>query len=153
MTTSAEPTARYIKALVFRMGEQEYCVDILRVREIRGWTPATPLPHGPHFLRGVVNLRGVVLPVIDFSALLNCRPLEPNSRSAIIVLEYGGCLFGLLVDGVSDVLDIELDVIQPTPEIASTSEQFVTGIVALEKRMISVVSLEHLATHGKREAA
>lgn len=142
-----------LKVLVYRMGNQEFCIDIMRVREIRGWSQATPLPHAPSYVLGVVNLRGTVLPIIDFARLLGFAPLEPTSRSAIIVIEYAGVLFGLLVDGVSEVLDLNENLIQTTPPIAAdTSKMFVAGVAAIDQRMISVVSLDAITPRSKEVA-
>lgn len=146
--------SQILKVLVYRMGTQEFCIDIMRVREIRGWSPATPLPHAPNFVLGVVNLRGTVLPIINFATLLGFASLEPTSRSAIIVIEHEGVLFGLLVDGVSEVLDLDEEWIQPTPAIAAdTSKMFVAGVAAIESRMISVVAMDAITPHGKRALA
>lgn len=142
-----------LKVLVYRMGNQEFCIDIMRVREIRGWSQATPLPHAPSYVLGVVNLRGTVLPIIDFARLLGFAPLEPTSRSAIIVIEHARVLFGLLVDGVSEVLDLNENLIQTTPPIAAdTSKMFVAGVAAIDHRMISVVSLDAITPRSKEVA-
>src|SRR5271154_6319473 len=90
--------------ITFRIGQQYYCVDIMSVREIRGWTPATSLPRAPGFVRGVINLRGVVLPVIDLSDRLGFAPAEPSPRHVIIVAQTGRQVIGLLVDAVSDII-------------------------------------------------
>src|SRR4051794_27772643 len=102
----------------FRVGSQEFCVDIMDVREIRGWTLATPLPHSPDFVRGVINLRGAVLPIVDLSARLGLGITETTARSVIIVTRMGERTVGLLVDAVSDILTATQDVIQPTPDVA-----------------------------------
>ena len=88
----------------FRIGAQEFCVDIMAVREIRGWTPATPLPQAPSYVRGVINLRGAVLPIVDLSARLGLGDTEPSVRNVIIVVRIGTRLVGLLVDAVSEIL-------------------------------------------------
>src|ERR1700761_921058 len=82
----------------FRVGEQEYCVDIMAVREIRGWTPATALPQTPSYVCGVINLRGAVLPIIDLNCRLGGGRVEPSARNVIIVTHIGARLVGLLVD-------------------------------------------------------
>ena len=91
----------------------------MSVREIRGWTPATPMPHAPSYVLGVINLRGAVLPIIDLSARLGMKPAEPTARHVIIVAQVKRKIVGLLVDAVSDILTINDDNIQPTPEISS----------------------------------
>jgi purine-binding chemotaxis protein CheW len=128
--------------ITFLVGAQEFCVDVMSVREIRVWMPVTPLVHAPSFVRGMLNLRGAVLPIIDFSARLGLPPTEPSSRHAILVVEIANQMVGLLVEGVSEILTISQDMIQPTPDVASqTAKDFVSGIVAIDKRMISLISL------------
>lgn len=129
----------------FRVDDQEFCLDIMAVREIRGWTPATPLPHSPAYVRGVINLRGAVLPIIDLKARLGLGDSETNARSVIIVVQIGQRLVGLLVDAVSEILATALSSVQPTPSISSEgTTQFVRGILAVEGRMVSWISLEHV---------
>ena len=92
--------------IAFRIGDQEFCVNIMSVREIRGWTPATPMPHSPSYMKGVLNLRGAVLPIIDLSARLGMRPTEPSPRHVIIVAQVNRKVVGLLVEAVSDILTV-----------------------------------------------
>ncbi len=129
----------------FRIDEQEFCLDIMAVREIRGWTAATPLPHSPSYVRGVINLRGAVLPIIDLKARLGLGLLEPNARSVIIVVHIGNRLVGLLVDAVSEILAAEGASIQPTPNVGcDTVSRFVRGIIASEGRMISWIAIDDI---------
>jgi len=138
----------------FRVGVQEFCVDIMAVREIRGWTVATALPRSPGFVRGVINLRGAVLPIVDLAARLGFDSAEPTARHVIIVAQIGSQTVGLLVDAVSDILTVTDDVIQPTPEVASdTAKTFVRGLLAIEGRMISLIGLERLLPDLDLEAA
>lgn len=142
------------KLVAFRVGAQEFCVDIMSVREIRGWTPATALPQSPEYVRGVINLRGAVLPIVDLAARLGFPPAEPNARHVIIVAQVGRQIVGLLVDAVSDILSVTEEVVQPTPDVASEmAKQFVTGVIALEGRMISLITLNKLLPAFEREAA
>ena len=120
--------------IAFRLGGQEFCVDIMSVRDIRGWTPTTPLPHSPEYVKGVINLRGSVLPVIDLAARLGFRSTEPTARHVIIVTQVGNQSVGLLVDAVSDILTITSDTIQPTPDVASElARAFMKGVLAIEE--------------------
>jgi purine-binding chemotaxis protein CheW len=140
--------------IAFRIGAQEFCVDIMSVREIRGWTKATPLPHSPGFVYGVVNLRGAVLPVVDLAARLGFPPAEPTARHVIIVAQIGAQTVGLLVDAVSDILTVTGDLVQPAPDVASEmAKTFVRGVLAIEQRMISLISLDHVLFEGERDAA
>ena len=128
--------------LAYRVGDEEYAVDIMSVREIRGWTPATPLPHAPHFVTGVINLRGAVLPIVDLSARLGFSEIEPNTRSVTIVMQFGEQAIGVLVDAVSDIFTVARADIQPPPEVTqSTGEGFISGLVIVKKRMIRLVDL------------
>ena len=138
----------------FRIGSQEFCVDIMSVREIRGWTPATPLPHSPGFVRGVINLRGAVLSIVDLAARLGLKETEPSARHVIIVAQVGNQVVGLLVDAVSDILTVTGDSIQPTPDVASDmARSFVRGVLAIDGRMISLITLDQVLPPAEREAA
>ena len=138
----------------FRIGAQEFCVDIMEVREIRGWTPATALPQAPVFVRGVINLRGAVLPIVDLGARLGLGTADPTARHVIIVAQVQNQIVGLLVDAVSDILTVTDDVIQPTPDVASdTAKTFVRGLLAIDGRMISLIGLERVLPDLDLEAA
>src|ERR1700743_1463898 len=92
--------------ITFRSGEQDFGADIMAIREIRGWTETTPLPHAPEYVRGVINLRGVVLPVIDLNARLGRGPTAADIKHVIVVVEAANRTIGLLVDAVSDILAV-----------------------------------------------
>jgi len=140
--------------IAFMIGQQEFCVDIMSVREIRGWTPATPLPHAQKFMRGVINLRGSVLPIIDLSARLGFGMTVPEARHVIIVVRTGAQEVGLLVDAVCDILSVTDDMVQPTPNVASDAvRSFVRGILAVEGRMIGMIGLERILPGEEAEAA
>ncbi|MBG1233216.1 chemotaxis protein CheW [Aestuariivirga litoralis] len=140
--------------IVFMVGEMEFCVDIIQVREIRGWTPATPVPHSPPFVIGVINLRGTVLPVIDLPARLAKGKSEPSARHAVIVVQDQDRMTGLLVDMVSDIISVDAALIHPTPDVSSAvARSFVSGIVTLEGRMISLLSLQDVLPSHERKAA
>jgi purine-binding chemotaxis protein CheW len=150
-TSSAPKT---IELMAFRIGAQEFCVDIVSVREIRGWTPATALPHSPAFVRGVINLRGAVLPIVDLAARLGLPAIEANSRNVVIVAQIGRQIVGLLVDAVSEILTVAEEAIQPTPDVASEmAKTFVRGVLAMQGRMISLIALDDLLPKSQRDAA
>src|SRR3954471_15021690 len=129
----------------FRIGAQEFCVDIMAVREIRGWTAATALPQSPSFVRGVINLRGAVLPIVDLAARLGFEGSEVSDRHVIIVAQIGEQIVGLLVDAVSDILSVTHEVTQPTPDVGSdTAKTFVRGLLAIDGRMISLIGLDRV---------
>jgi purine-binding chemotaxis protein CheW len=151
---SATHTAAGVELMAFRIGCQEFCVDIGSVREIRGWTPATALPHSPAFVRGVINLRGVVLPIVDLAVRLGLPSIEPTSRHVIIVSQIGKQIVGLLVDSVSEILTITADLIQPTPDVATEmAKTFVRGVLAVDDRMISLIALDEILPKTLRDAA
>lgn len=138
----------------FRIGEQEYAVDIMSVREIRGWTTATPLPQTPDYMRGVINLRGAVLPIMDLAARLGLPVNALSARSVIIVVKVGERMIGLLVDAVSDILSVTADLIQPTPDVACDKvRSFVKGLISMDGRMISEIALERLLPEPESLAA
>lgn len=135
-----------VKELIaFRIGGQEFCVDVTSIREIRGWTTATALPQTPHFVRGVINLRGMVLAIVDLAIRLGFPPSEPTARHAIIVAQIGTQVVGLLVEGVSDIFTVPEANIQPTPDVASDlAKQFVRGVIPLDGRMIALLSINSI---------
>lgn len=152
MTEVTNAAAREL--IAFRIGEQEFCVDIMSVREIRGWTPATPLPRAPGFMKGVINLRGAVLPIIDLGARFGLRTSEPSERHVIMVAHIGGRMVGLLVDAVSDIIQLTDEALQPTPDVASDQvKSFVKGLFALDGRLISLIELDRIIPEVEAEAA
>ncbi|OYX58883.1 MAG: chemotaxis protein CheW [Brevundimonas subvibrioides] len=152
MTEATNAAAREL--IAFRIGEQEFCVDIMCVREIRGWTPATPLPRAPVCMKGVINLRGAVLPIIDLGARFGLRTSEPSERHVIMVAHIGGRMVGLLVDAVSDIIQLTDEALQPTPDVASEQvKSFVKGLFALEGRLISLIELDRIVPEVEAEAA
>ena len=143
--TSVNRSGKVSELIAFNIGEQQFCLCTSSVREIRGWTPATPLPHAPEFVLGVVNLRGVVLPIVDLAVRLGSPPTQPTARHAIIVVEVGSQVAGLLVDGVSDIFTAEDSQIQPTPEIAAeTAKLYLRGVIATDGRLIGVIDIANL---------
>jgi purine-binding chemotaxis protein CheW len=142
------------EVIVFRIGVQEFCVDIMSVREIRGWTPATVLPRSPSYVRGVINLRGAVLPIIDLAARLEFSAATATTRHVIVVVQIADQVVGLLVDAVSDILTLNESQVQPTPAVASESARaFVCGLIALEGRMVNLLRLDNVLADVRAEAA
>ena len=154
MKEAADSAREGSELISFRIGEQEFCVDIMAVREIRGWTPATPVPHSPQFVRGVINLRGAVLPVIDLADRLGLGVAVESARHVIIVVQIGARIVGLLVDAVCDILSTADHVLQRTPDLTGDQMQnFVRGLIALEGRMISLIDLNLVLEQAQAEAA
>jgi purine-binding chemotaxis protein CheW len=142
---SATQSSGVVKLLTMHLGEQEFCVDIMKVREIRGWSPTTFLPQSPPYVLGVVNLRGTVIPVIDLAVRLGLSRPEPSARDAIVVTQIRDQLVGLLVQGVTDMIELDSNQVQATPEAASDGGlAYVEGLLALEKRLVAVLSLDQV---------
>jgi len=115
--------------LTFRLGAEEYGIDILRVQEIRSYEAPTRIANAPSFIKGVVNLRGVIVPIIDLRLKLGCDSAEYNTFTVVVVLNVKGRVVGAVVDSVSDVLELNKDQIKPSPELnSSVDANFITGI-------------------------
>lgn len=153
-TENTTKSSGELELLSFRLGEQEYSVDIMSVREIRGWTRATPLPHTPPHVRGVINLRGTVLPVVDLSVRLGMAPVEGAARNVIIVVQVGAQSVGLLVDAVSDILALPRSDLQPPPDFsADAGASFIEALTIIDGRMIRVLDLGSVLPDETSEAA
>jgi purine-binding chemotaxis protein CheW len=139
--------------LTFRLGEEEYGIDILRVQEIRSYEQPTRIANAPAFIKGVVNLRGVIVPIVDLRMKLGCDSAEYNTFTVVIVLNVKGRVVGAVVDSVSDVLELSRDTIKPAPEMSSAVDAgFITGIGAVKngtgddasERMLILMDIESL---------
>jgi purine-binding chemotaxis protein CheW len=131
--------------LTFRLGSEEYGIDILRVQEIRSYEAPTRIANAPSFIKGVVNLRGVIVPVVDLRIKLNCDKVEYNGFTVVIVLNVHGRVVGAVVDSVSDVLELSQDLIKPAPEMhTSVDTSFITGIASVGERMLILMDIEAL---------
>ena len=132
--------------LTFRLGAEEYGIDILRVQEIRSFEEPTRIANSPPHIKGVVNLRGVIVPVVDLRIKLNCDKVEYNSFTVVIVLNVKGRVVGAVVDSVSDVLELSQSEIRPAPDMASGSVDtaFITGIASVGERMLILMDIELL---------
>ncbi|MFT8370982.1 MULTISPECIES: chemotaxis protein CheW [Acetobacter] len=139
MTDEAGADAKLVKMIVFAVGDQEYCIPILSVREIRGFEKTTALPFAPHYVCGAINLRGIILTVIDLAVYLNVEPQADNPRRVVIIVESrNGTVCGLLVDRVIDMADVNLSDIQAVAEEDSS----LSGLVMIADRMVGVLRLE-----------
>lgn len=140
---SAQGSAEF---LTFRLGAEEYGIDILRVQEIRSFEEPTRIANSPPFIKGVVNLRGVIVPVVDLRIKLGCDLVEYNSFTVVIVLNVKGRVVGAVVDSVSDVLELKREEIKPAPEMSSSSVDtaFITGIASVGERMLILMDIEAL---------
>ena len=131
--------------ITFTLGAEEYGIDIMVVREIKGWTDTTMIPNAPAHVRGVINLRGVIVPIFDLRARFGVGLTVPTSMHVVIIVAAGTRTVGLLVDTVSDIISVNPKAIRPVPEMGlPTEDQFLDGLVAIENRMVTLVSLAGL---------
>ncbi|MGO9359866.1 MAG: chemotaxis protein CheW [Xanthobacteraceae bacterium] len=143
--------------ITFTIDAEEYGIDIMVVREIKGWAHTTMIPNAPTHVRGVINLRGIIVPIFDLRARFGMGLTVPTSMHVVIIVAAGTRTIGLLVDTVSDIISVDPKAIRPVPEMGLPSEeQFLEGLVAMENRMVTLVSLAGLfdanVTSSKRNA-
>ncbi|MDR3511549.1 MAG: chemotaxis protein CheW [Caulobacteraceae bacterium] len=154
MTRIEGPDAGSLELISFEIGGQTFCIDISDVREIRGWTQSTPMPQAPSYIMGLINLRGVIMPVVDLRSRLGLGATEASSRHVIIVVQHEAGLAGLLVDAVQETFTIDPGALQPPPAIGVSAEQpFVDAIIPLEGRMLSRLVVAALLPAETRAAA
>ncbi|MFP4327269.1 MAG: chemotaxis protein CheW [Paracoccaceae bacterium] len=126
----------------FRVTGQDFCIDIGFVREIRGWSPTTVLPHAPDYVMGLMNLRGNVIPVIDLSHRLGLGRTEPSQRHVIVITNDGSGTVGLLVEAVSDIMSVPCDELKQPPDVAASSAPaFLEGVFIIDDKLIRVLDL------------
>lgn len=126
----------------FAIGDQGFCFDIRYVLEIRGWTPTTILPHAPSYVKGLMNLRGTVLPVVDLSMRLGLGPTDPSPRHVIIIVRIGEQTVGFLVESVADILTIKEEDMKPTPDVTGNeSKSFIRGVFAIGDQLIRSIDV------------
>ena len=152
-TAAATRTAQGGEFLTFRLGAEEYGIDILRVQEIRSYEQPTRIANAPLFVKGVVNLRGVIVPIIDLRLKLCCETADYNTFTVVVVLNVRGRVVGAVVDSVSDVLELSAQQIKPSPELhSSVDADFITGIGTIKSgqgegerdRMLILMDIEGL---------
>jgi len=131
--------------LTFRLGEEEYGIDILKVQEIRGYEQPTRIANAPSFIKGVVNLRGVLVPIVDMRLKFGLGSAEYNDFTVVIILNLGARVVGMVVDSVSDVMELSPEQIRDTPEIDSVVDSsYITGLGTLNERMLILIAIEKL---------
>lgn len=139
---SESSTRQYIS---FTIGDEEYGVDIMAIREIKGWTATTELPNTPPFIRGVINLRGAIVPILDLRARFTGARTEASARHVIIVVAVGTRVAGVLVDAVADIITVATSDIQPVPQLDhGAAAGFLAGLVTVEGRMVALLDLERV---------
>lgn len=128
-----------------RIGEQQFALDIMAVREIRGWSASTPVPHAPSYVVGMINLRGVVLAVVDLGARLGLGVCQPDSSSVVVVAHINGVPVGLLVDAVCDIIQVTEDMVQPPPGVGTDEvREFVQGIISTDDGIVTLLCLDQV---------
>lgn len=138
--------------LVFSLGEEEYAVDILKVQEIRGYENVTRIANAPDFIKGVTNLRGVIVPIVDLRIKFHLDKVEYGGLTVVIVVNVEDRVVGIVVDGVSDVMTLTPEQIKPAPEFGVTlSSDFLSGLGSLDDRMLVIVDIDKLLTSDEME--
>ncbi|TWG84122.1 purine-binding chemotaxis protein CheW [Cupriavidus gilardii J11] len=138
--------------LVFTLGSEEYGIDILKVQEIRGYDGVTRIANAPDFIKGVTNLRGVIVPIVDLRIKFRLGNVKYDHQTVVIILNVAGRVVGIVVDGVSDVLTLTGDAIKPAPEFGvSVSTEHVTGLGTVDGRMLILLDIERLMTSPEME--
>jgi purine-binding chemotaxis protein CheW len=131
--------------ITFSIGDEEFGVDIVTVQEIKGWTETTNLPSSPAYMRGVLNLRGVIVPIYDLRARFGLGDTKPSKNHVIVIVMVSNRIIGILVDGVSDILSVSAAKIRPVPEMGGHIDQrFLSGLVAVDQRMVALLELKLL---------
>lgn len=139
--------------LTFQLEDEEYGLEILRVQEIKGYSKITPLPNTPREIKGVMNLRGSVVPIIDLRARFGLRETEYTRFTVIIVVTVGTKIVGLVVDAVSDVLNVGAKELVPTPDLGSgVDTTFLTGIARTGDRLVSLLNIDRLVGNSTAPA-
>ncbi|MEW6706793.1 MAG: chemotaxis protein CheW [Pseudomonadota bacterium] len=149
VSQAAASVAAPREVLSFRLGAEEYGIDILRVQEIRGYEPPTRIANAPAFVKGVVNLRGVIVPVVDMRVRFNLADVQYNTFTVVIVLNVGHRTVGIVVDSVSDVLELAPDQIKPAPEFnGSIAVTDILGLGTVKhgdgERMLILLDIERM---------
>ena len=136
--------------LTFTLGAEEYGLDILKVQEIRGYDAVTKIANSPDFIKGVINMRGVIVPIIDLRLKFNLGQVEYNQFTVVIILNIAGRVVGVVVDGVSDVIALGRDQIRPAPEFGALLDTaYIDGLTTLDERMVIMVDIEKLMSSSE----
>lgn len=147
-STTAQPQASGVPGceyLTFRLGSEEYGVDILKVQEIRGYEPATRLAGAPDYIKGVINLRGVIVPIVDMRLKFKLPDAEYGAFTVVIILNLRERVVGMVVDGVSDVMQMAASDIRPAPEFGAVMDTtHIVGLGTVNDRMLIVLDIEKL---------
>ena len=143
--------------LTFILGTEEYGVDILRVQEIKGWDSVTPIPNTPEYIKGVINLRGIIVPIVDLRQRFSMPNIEYSPITVVIVLKIECAdrdrIMGIVVDAVSDVYDVPPDEMKDAPDFGSVVDtEFVRGLATVDEKMIIILDIDHLLSGNEIKA-
>ncbi len=145
VSDAAVPIPLGSEFLTFKLATEEYGIDILKVQEIRGYDAVTAIANAPPFIKGVINLRGVIVPIVDMRIKFSLGQPEYNQFTVVIVLNVAGRVVGMVVDSVSDVLMLSADQIKPAPEFAAAFDtSYVVGLGTLDERLLILIDIERL---------
>lgn len=139
--------------VTFAIDDRHYGIEITKVREIKGWTTPTELPNSPHAMRGVLNLRGVIVPIFDLRARFGQGETEAREEHVVIIVTLSERLIGVLVDAVSDILALEPSEMLPVPAMDGGDQRFLSGLVSRDDRLVALLKLENLFGNDEMEAA
>lgn len=143
VATAAESAA--VQYLTVSLAHEEYGIDILAVREIRGWTPVTRIPQAPHYVLGVLNLRGAIVPVLDLRLRFGLVREEYSATTVTVIVTVAGRHFGVVVDGVSDVLDVTSADVRPVPDMGTAVDtEYLKGLTSVAERMVLLLDVDKL---------
>ncbi|UGB38813.1 chemotaxis protein CheW [Frateuria soli] len=142
---ASNSNAPSVQQLTFSLADEEYGLDILAVREIRGWTPVTRIPQAPHYVLGVLDLRGTIVPVLDLRLRFGLARNENAATTVTVIVTVAGRPFGVVVDAVSDVVDIQAGQISPVPDMGTTVDtEYLRGLTPVQGRMVLLLDVEKL---------
>jgi purine-binding chemotaxis protein CheW len=154
MQASQEQTAggEGRELLTFTLGSEEYGIDILKVQEIRGYDAVTTIANAPEFIKGVINLRGIIVPIVDMRIKFKLDKVTYDETTVVIILNVANRVLGMVVDGVSDVISLKPDEIKPAPKFgASLDAEYLQGLGTVDERMIIMVDIEKLMSSRDME--
>jgi purine-binding chemotaxis protein CheW len=138
------------EVLVFVLGAEEYGVDILTVQEIRGYDKVTPIPSAPDYLKGVVNLRGVIVPIVDMRVKFKLAEIRYDEFTVVVILRIAGRVIGIVVDGVSDVIALKASDVKEAPHLGSVVDAtFISALATQDDRMVLLLDIEKLLSTGE----
>ena len=136
--------------LAFRLGAEEYGIDILKVQEIRGYEAVTRIANAPEFIKGVINLRGIIIPVVDMRIKFKLGTPVYDQFTVVIILNIGGRIMGMVVDSVSDVTTLSADQIKPAPEMGTAfNSDYLVGLGTVDERMLILIDIDKLMSSGE----